>query len=128
MKNIISIISLIFILSMVGLIGKGSLWAQASRNNTIKIGTSAQCEMCTHRIEETLTFERGVKSAKLDLETGIVAVAYRTRLTNPEKIRNAIGKIGYDADDVKADPDAYAKLPGCCKKPEDPAYFKHQKK
>jgi periplasmic mercuric ion binding protein len=128
MKNIISIITLIFIFPIFGLHEYGSLRAQNSRNSTIKIGTSAQCEMCTHRIEETLTFEKGIKSAKLDLETGIVTVAYRTNRTNPEKIRNAISKTGYDADDVKADPDAYAKLPGCCKKPEDPAYFKHQKK
>ena len=113
---------------MFGLPDNGSLWAQDSRNNTIKIGTSAQCEMCTHRIEETLTFEKGIKSAKLDLETGIITVAYRTNRTNPEKIRNAISKIGYDADDVKADPDAYAKLPGCCKKPVDPSFIKHQKK
>jgi hypothetical protein len=34
------------------------------------------------------------------------------------KIREEISKLGYDADDIKADPAAYQKLDGCCKKSE----------
>jgi len=30
-------------------------------------------------------------------------------------IRAAISKLGFDADNVKADPTAYEKLDGCCK-------------
>ncbi|MBL4654727.1 MAG: hypothetical protein JKY33_02775 [Bacteroidia bacterium] len=33
-----------------------------------------------------------------------------------DNIRNAISKVGYDADEVEADPVAYEKLHGCCKK------------
>jgi hypothetical protein len=34
-----------------------------------------------------------------------------------ENIKTAIANSGYDAEDVKAEIDAYNKLPKCCKKP-----------
>ncbi|MEY4336862.1 MAG: hypothetical protein RLZZ45_1781, partial [Bacteroidota bacterium] len=40
-----------------------------------------------------------------------------TDRTNLENIKAAIANTGYDAEDVKAAPDAYNKLPKCCKKP-----------
>jgi hypothetical protein len=39
--------------------------------------------------------------------------------TNIENVKTAIANIGFDADDVTAEPSAYQKLPKCCKKPED---------
>jgi copper chaperone CopZ len=86
----------------------------------IKIKTSSQCDMCKERIEETLAFTRGVKKSELNLENQIVTVTYKKGKTSPEKIRKAIAKAGYDADEVEADPKAYGKLPACCKKPDDP--------
>lgn len=91
----------------------------------VKIKTSAQCGMCKKAIEETLAFERGVRNAVLDLKTKIVTVQYDLRRTSPEKIRKAISKIGYDADDVPADKEAYEKLAPCCKKPDDPNHRPH---
>lgn len=38
--------------------------------------------------------------------------------TNPVEIRKAITLTGFDADDLKADPKAYASLDGCCKRKE----------
>ena len=48
--------------------------------------------------------------------TAMFKVTYVTKKTNPEKLRLAITKIGYDADELKADEKAYNKLPGCCQK------------
>ena len=92
--------------------------AQEKKKSTeeIKIQTSAVCGMCKERIEHDLAFEKGVKSVSLDNETKIVTVGYSPKKTNPDNIRLALSRIGYDADDVKADPVAYDKLPGCCKK------------
>jgi hypothetical protein len=45
-------------------------------------------------------------------------VTYNKGKTSPEKIRKAISKVGYDADNVTADPKAYSKLDACCKKPD----------
>jgi hypothetical protein len=53
-------------------------------------------------------------------------VTYKKSKTSPEKIRKAISKVGYDADDVTADPKAYSKLDACCKKPDDPDADPHK--
>jgi copper chaperone CopZ len=110
---------LIAVMMMTILFGAGNqLMAQEVKKSSdeVKIQTSAVCGMCKDRIEHDLSFEKGVKSVSLDKDTKIVTVGYNPEKTNPDKIRLAISKIGYDADDVKADPEAYAKLPGCCKK------------
>jgi mercuric ion binding protein len=82
----------------------------------IKIKTSATCEMCKETIEKNLAFEKGVKKSVVDVDTKVVTVTYNPEKTTPEKIRIAISKIGYDADDVPADTKAYKKLDDCCKK------------
>lgn len=82
----------------------------------LKVKTSAVCEMCKETIEKELAFEKGVKRSTLDVPSKIVTVVYNPNKTTPEKIRLAISKAGYDADDVKANPKAYNKLEACCKK------------
>lgn len=84
--------------------------------NKIEIQTSAQCEMCKERLEKDLAYEKGVKFVELDLETKVLTVKYKADKTDADKLRKAVSKIGYDADDVEADPEAYAKLPACCQK------------
>jgi periplasmic mercuric ion binding protein len=87
-------------------------------NDTLRIKTSAVCETCKEAIEHNLSFEKGVKSSSLDLDTKIITVVFNKEKTNPEKIRAAIVKTGYDADSLKADERAFNKLPDCCKNPE----------
>lgn len=82
----------------------------------IVIKTSAQCGMCKERIERDMSFEKGIKYVNLDLETKDLTVRYRTDKSTPEEIRRAVARIGYDADDVPADPEAYERLPACCRK------------
>lgn len=91
--------------------------AQEKKSDEITIKVSAQCEMCKERIEKALSYETGVISSDVDVAKKIVVVKYKATKTNPDKIRLAISKVGYDADDVPADQKAYNKLPGCCKKP-----------
>ncbi|MFN8206732.1 MAG: heavy metal-associated domain-containing protein [Bacteroidales bacterium] len=117
--------SLIMLLLLAGIFvnaqDKGVKWTSVS------IKTSAQCEQCKTRIEEYLAFEPGVKKSTLDLQTKEVTVEYNTGKTNLDKLRKAITKCGYDADDQPADPKAYKKLPACCKKPGDPDAKPHGK-
>ena len=86
-----------------------------AQTEKVEIKTSAICGMCKNAIERDLAFEKGVKTAEMDLDTKVVTVEYNAKKTNPEKIRTRITKVGYDADDKKRDPKAYAKLPACCK-------------
>lgn len=115
-------ISIIFII-MLGLALGASTGVMAQdaepKEKEIKIQTSAVCGDCEERIESNMAFEKGVKSVELDDETKIVTIVYKTAKTDPDKLRKAISEIGYDADDVEADPKAYAKLPACCKKGHD---------
>lgn len=91
----------------------------------IKIATSAQCEMCKERIEKALAYEKGVKKSNLDLITKELTVVYNPGKTDPDKIRLAVSKTGYDADQVPAESKAYKALPPCCKKPDDPDHVGH---
>jgi len=84
----------------------------------VKIKTSAVCEMCKKTIEHDLSFEKGVKSVKLDLDSNIVTVGYNAAKTDEQKIRLALTKVGYDADSLKADPKAMQRLPECCRDPK----------
>ena len=112
--------SVIVILTMILLSAAGS--AQSNKFEEVKIKTSSQCDDCKEGIEEALAFEKGVKKSELNVRTQVVTVSYKKGKTSPEKIRKAISKVGYDADDVAADTKAYSKLPACCKKSDDPDY------
>ena len=101
------------ILFLLGLM-VGSLQAQSTQE--VKIKTSAVCGMCKRAIEKDMAFEKGIKKAELDVKSQILTVAYDPKKTNPEKIRKAVSKVGYDADNVPAQPKAYSRLPECCKK------------
>lgn len=87
---------------------------------TAKIKTpNASCEDCKVRIESYLKRYDGVTFVSVNFRTGITTVKYLTDRTDIEQIKTAISNAGYDADDVKAAPDMYNRLPKKCKKFED---------
>jgi periplasmic mercuric ion binding protein len=90
------------------------LFSQQAKKQTIIIQTSAQCGECKERIEGALNYTKGVKFAELDLENKKVSVKYKTKKINAQEIKDIIAKIGYDADETKANADAVKKLPKCC--------------
>lgn len=111
---------MILILGAVSLPHTALTQERSSRIDTVAIQTSAICGMCKERIEGDLAFERGVRKVELDDETKIVTIEYRTRRTDADKLRKAISKLGYDADDVAADQEAHDRLPDCCQKGNEP--------
>lgn len=98
--------------------GTNVVFAQTAKNNgsEIKIKTSAQCEMCKDAIEKAMSFEKGIKTAVLDVDSKVLTIVYKPSKTNPQKLREAVAKVGYDADEVPAVQASYDKLPDCCKK------------
>ncbi|MBC9931898.1 heavy-metal-associated domain-containing protein [Chitinophaga varians] len=87
---------------------------------TAKISTpTVQCESCKNRIERYMSQEEGVESVKVDYKKHVTTVKYWDDRTNIENVKTGIANAGYDADNVTANPESYAKLPKCCKKPED---------
>ncbi len=90
------------------------------KTEKVEIKTSAICGQCKDRLETNIGYEKGVTNVVLDLETKVLTVEYKTTKTDKEKLKKAVSKIGYDADEVPADPKAYERLPACCKKDAAP--------
>jgi len=109
MKRILSTLIL-----LLGIQAYGQQPATAD-GNKVEIKTSAICDMCKHAIEYDLAFEKGVKSAELNLDTKVVTITFNPKKTSAEILRTRITKVGYHADEMKRDPVAYEKLPACCK-------------
>jgi mercuric ion binding protein len=75
-----------------------------------------QCETCGDKFQKELYNETGIKRVDVDSKAMTITVVYDSRKIETEKIRLLISKLGYDADDIKADPAGLAKLDDCCKK------------
>lgn len=116
MKTIKLCIAILFLSVSVTGITQEKETKKSKEIKVLEVQTSAQCEMCKDRIEKNMAYEKGVKFVELNLETKVLTLKYREDKTTPEDLRKAISKIGYDADDVEADPIAYEKLPACCQK------------
>lgn len=80
----------------------------------VVIKTSAECGMCKERIEEKLNYTKGVTYVELDVSSKLLTVKYKEEKISLEKIREILSDLGYDADDVKANPESQKKLPACC--------------
>ena len=76
--------------------------------------TSAECGACKERIEGKLNYTSGIKFAELDVPTKELKVKFNTKKITLAEIKNIVAEIGYDADDVKANPESVKKLPACC--------------
>ena len=82
---------------------------------TIVIQTNAYSAKSNEIFEANLPFKvKGIKEFKFDEKTSKIAVAYDAKRTNPDAIRAAIAKLGFNADQVKGDEKARAKLPAEC--------------
>ena len=110
MKNVIYL--LVFILLSNAIHAQEPIEVQGGHQ--IEILTSAVCDMCKETLEYDLTFQRGVKSVNLDVPSKVLTVVYNERRTTPDAIRKRVTEIGYHADDLTRDPEAYENLPLCC--------------
>lgn len=105
-----------YLILFVGLFIISSAFAQSKKSKfeTVEIQTSAECGDCKHRIEEMLNYTKGVKFAELDLVTKKVTVKYSPSTITLEEIKKKLSELGYDADDMKANPKSVKELPACC--------------
>ncbi|WP_158626873.1 cation transporter [Flavobacterium sp. GT3R68] len=75
-----------------------------------------ECETCGKNFQTKMLKIYGVKMYELDEKAMTITVYYNIKKTNLETIKKEISKLGYDADDIKADSKAYENLDNCCKK------------
>ncbi len=116
--------SRIFTTIILALLFVGSAVAQKTKpvktaviKTTIYCDHCKICESCGGRILKELYNEDGIKNTNVDSKANTISVTYDERKISLQKVREKISKLGFDADDVKADPTAVAKLDDCCKKP-----------
>ena len=104
----------------VGLVavGLGALAACSSTTEArvaeIKLPT-LQCDACVKTVSKALKSTEGVQEYAVDLKRKAARVTYNPDRTSVAQIEEVVAKSGYDANETKADPEAYASLPTCCK-------------
>lgn len=84
-----------YLVILLLLAGSFAVKAQVEK---VEIKTSAICGMCKNAIERDLAFEKGIKTADLDLETKVVTIEFNAKKTDTDKIRKRITKVGYNAE------------------------------
>ncbi len=114
MKNLLLTLCCLIGLSITSM--AGDKIAKIKVKASIYCDHCQQCESCGKRLENAVYSVKGVKRMDLNEENKTVDVVYNSTKTNADKIREAIAKVGFDADDMKANPEAYAKWDECCKK------------
>ncbi len=95
----------------------GRTYAQDADNSkfaSVDIHSNAVCDMCQTTIQTEMLYVKGVQTVKVDLETNTIHVDYKANKTDPDKLRQAISKLGYMADNVMPDAEARKALPDCC--------------
>ena len=106
----------LILLALVSLITLGVNAQKASKNEqSVTIQTNGVCQKCADKFNENVPYFKGVKSYKYDQKTAKLTINYDAKKTNPDQLRQQISKLGYNADNVKADQAARAKLPACCR-------------
>lgn len=82
---------------------------------TLNCDHCKECETCGLKFKTEILKIKGVKMYELDDKAMTFTIYYNAKKTNLQTIKEAISKLGYDADDVKATPEGLATLDGCCK-------------
>ncbi|HEX8462643.1 MAG TPA: hypothetical protein VF623_14485, partial [Segetibacter sp.] len=85
---------------------------------------SLRCWECKKRLEDYMAreigqTESGIIKMQINLLSGTTRVQYWPDRVNLNYIQTAFVNAGVDADDMKAEPDAYKKLPPACKRIEE---------
>jgi copper chaperone CopZ len=79
---------------------------------------SIVCNMCVTKVKKVLNSITGVIQSEVSFDQKKAFVLLNTSSTDVDKIENMITSAGYDANNKKADEEAYNNLPECCKKVE----------
>ena len=73
------------------------------KGNTITVvfSTNMSCESCAKKIEENLSYMKGIKGLNVSLEKEEITVIYNPKKTNAEAFEKQIRKLGYQAEQIK---------------------------
>ena len=75
-----------------------------------------ECETCGQKFKTEMLKIKGLKMYELDEKKRIITIYYNGQKTDLLTIKKGISKLGFDADEIKAEVASYEKLDDCCKK------------
>lgn len=99
-------------LSLLIVLFLSSFFVGGGKSN-VSFKVFGNCDMCKVRIEKSLK-TTGVFKSTWDVKTLMISVTYDAKKISIDQIHEKISKAGYETDKLKADADAYSKLPKCC--------------
>lgn len=91
---------------------------------TVK-SANLRCWECKEKLDKYLivenkaNMESGIMQWKINMLQGEIKFQYLPDRTSPEYIKAAMNNAGFDADDSKAEENAYKMLPAACKRIEE---------
>lgn len=91
MKRLFGVSALVF----AAFFAAGSVWAKDDVKEEVRFIVSMSCENCKKRIEEAVSFEKGVRGLDVDLSKKSVRVVYNPAKTSVDRLRGVIAKLGY---------------------------------
>lgn len=110
--------SLVAILTVSGLLAACGQQQQETpaKAETVAITVeTAKCDACVGTITDALKGVEGVQKVEVDLEKKVATVQFIPAKVDLQKLEKAIVNAGYDANDKERNPEAYERLPDCCK-------------
>jgi copper chaperone CopZ len=68
------------------------------KTETVTFKTTIHCKNCVKKVNDNISFEKGVKDLKISLEDKLVTVTYDPSKTDETTLAKAIEKLGYKAE------------------------------
>ena len=72
------------------------------KTETVTFKTSIHCQNCVRKINENISFEKGVKDLKVSLDDKQVTISYDPSKTDEATLAKAIEKLGYDVEKAES--------------------------
>ena len=69
---------------------------------TVTFKTTIHCKNCVKKVNDNISFEKGVKDLKVSLENKLVTVTYDPSKTDEATLAKAIEKLGYKAEKTES--------------------------
>lgn len=69
--------------------------AAPKKEKTVVFNVGLHCQNCVKKVQENISFEKGVKSLDVNLEKKTVTITYDAAKTDEATLKKAIEKLGY---------------------------------
>jgi len=118
---------LLFVVGFIFSVTLANAQVMSAKAQTVVIkSANLRCWQCSELLDKYLTRENkggfldnALLEWKINLLKGEIKIKFLLDRANIDDIKVAINNAGFDADNEKAEPDAYKKLPSACKREED---------